>query len=219
MKRILLLLCAGLASCGIGRKAEQIAKEVEVSSRDYLYSVVGTIMFSPSGKLVYVAKKGEGQVVVVDGAEGPVYDRITYIAFVPTLACATASSSSEVSLMERGVPGIPGERLVYVAEKGDRKVIVDNGVAGKEYEDISDISFVPGGRILYKAKQGGKFTVVIDTLEGGFYEDVSGITYTPDFTHLAYWATEGDSSFVVLDGKEGPKYGKLPPGWKGGSRD
>jgi hypothetical protein len=223
MKRTLLFLCAGLVSCNIGRKAEQIAKEVEGSSRDYLYSVVGTIMFSPSGKLVYVAKKGEGQVVVLDGKEGPLYDRITYLAFVPVMVYSTAapsssssSLSSDVGAREPGVPGIPGERLIYVGEKGDRKVMVDNDKPGKEYEDISDIIFAPWGRVLYKAKLNGKFTLVLDTTEGGFYDGIAGITYTPDFSHLAYWATDGDSSFVVLDGKEGPRYDKLPAGWKGG---
>lgn len=216
MKRTLLFLCVGLVSCGIGRKAREIAKDVEGSSRDYLYSVVGTIMFSPSGKLVYVAKKGEGQVVVLDGKEGPSYDRISYIAFVPVMVYATASSSS--SSLSSGVPGLPGERLIYVGEKGDRKVMVDDGKPGKEYEDISDIIFAPWGRVLYKAKLGGKFAVVLDTTEGRFYDGIAGITYTPDFSHLAYWATDGDSSFVVFDGKEGPRYDKLPVGWKG-SRD
>ena len=221
MKRTFLLICAGLVSCGLSRKAEQIAKEVEGTSRDYLYSVVGTIMFSPSGKLVYVAKKGEGQVVVVDGAEGPLYDRITYISFVPYYTYATAAdrpaSSSELSVRENAGPACPpSERLVYVGEKGDRKVMVDNGKPGKEYEDISDINFIWWGRVLYKAKLNGKFAVVIDTVEGKFYDNITGITYTPDFGHLAYWATEGDSSFVVLDGKEGPRYDKLPVGWRGG---
>ncbi len=217
---MLLLICAGLVSCGLDRKAEQLAKEVEETSRDYLYSVVGTIMFSPSGKLVYVAKKGEGQVVVVDGKEGPVYDRITFIAFVPYYVYSTAparpAGSEDITISEaRGPSCPPTEKLIYVAERGDKKVMVSNGVPGAEYDDISDINFFHWGRVFYKAKLNGKFAVVIDTTEGKFYENISGITYSADFSHLAYWATEGDSSFVVLDGKEGPRYDKLPAGkWR-----
>lgn len=216
MERIPILLFAGLVSCGLGRRAEKLAKEVESSSRDYLYSVVGTLMFSPSGKLVYVAKKGEGQVVVLDGTEGPLYNRITYIVFVPEFYYSTASSTPSTPLpsdLSRGSSDVrapAGERLIYVAEKGDKKIMVDRGVPGKEYEDISDINFLPGGRVLYKAKLDGKFAIVIDTTEGKFYDAIGGITY--HWEHIAYWATEGDSSFVVFDGKEGPKYDKLPAG-------
>ncbi len=215
MKRTLILLGAGLVSCGLGRRAEKLAKEVESSSRDYLYSVVGTLMFSPAGKLVYVAKKGEGQVVVTNGTEGPLYDRITYISFVPEYSCPTSSSastplSSDLSRGSSDVRGSAGERLIYVAEKGGKKLMVDRGVPGKEYDDISDINFIPGGRVLYKAKLGGKFAVVMDTTEGKFYDGIGGITYNRE--HLAFWATEGDSSFVVMDGVEGPRYDRLPAG-------
>ncbi|MEO0191376.1 MAG: hypothetical protein ABIM46_01190 [candidate division WOR-3 bacterium] len=213
MKRFLLLFCAGLVSCGLERKAEKMAKELEGTSRDYLYSVVGTIMFSPSGKLVYVAKKGEGQVVVVDGTEGPLYDRITYIAFVPAYAypgASSASISSDLTRASSDVRGPAGERLIYVAEKDGKKLMVDDGKPGKEYDDISDINIIPEGRVLYKAKLKGKFSLVVDTAEGKFYDEIGRITY--NLEHIAYWATEGDSSFVVLDGVEGPKYDKLPPG-------
>lgn len=215
MKRIFILLCAGLVSCGLGRRAEKLAKEVESSSRDYLYSVVGTLMFSPSGKLVYVAKKGEGQVVVIDGTEGPLYDRITYIAFVPEFSYSVTSSpptplSSDLSRGSSDAWGPAGERLIYVAEKEGKKLMVDRGLPGKEYDDISDINFLPGGRVLYKAKKDRKFAIVVDTAEGKFYDGIGGITYNRE--HIAFWATEGDSSFVVLDGVEGPRYDRLPAG-------
>jgi len=217
-KLIIFLLGMALGCTQIGREAQKVVREVEETSKDYLYSVVGTIVFSQSGKLAYVAQKGEGQVVVFDGKEGPLYDRVTYIGFVPYLPAystgsawiSSGSSGSEVTVTRTDATGLTGERLIYVGEKDKKKTLVDGGTPGREYEDITDITCLADGRVLYKAKKGEQFTLVADTTEGRFYDEISGITFDYTGLHMAYWATVGDSSFVVFDGAEGPRYSRLP---------
>ena len=185
-----------VASC---QRAEKVVKEIDQASRDY-YSALGTLVFSTDGQLAYVAKKADAQVVVLNGQEDPAYDQILYIAFVSP---AQAPDSQR--------PGPGSERLVYVAQKGDKQVLVDSGHEGPGFDEVSFEGVLADGRVYYVVREGDRKAVVISGAVGSFYDAVRRPVLSPDGEHIAYWATQGDSSFVVLDTVRGPAFDKLPP--------
>ncbi len=90
--------------------------------------------FSKDGCHVAIAtKRGDKQIVVVDGQEGPEYDMIFQVGpiFSPD-----------------------GKRLAYAAKKGQKWLVVMDGHEGPEYDGIDRLDFSPNGkRLIYGAKR------------------------------------------------------------------
>jgi hypothetical protein len=195
-----------------------------------------TLHASPDSKRVaYVAKRGEKNLVVVDGVEGKEYDGISGGALV-------FSPNSK--------------RVAYRAKRGDKSFFVVDGVEGKEYDDVADFSLVfspDSKRVAYVAKRGEKNLAVVDGVEGQEYDGIrvwgvvigfdgkilgysslqlgveggmpmvlagvegkdyggaAGPFFSPDSQRVAYLARRHGKWFVVVDGVEGKKYDGI--GW------
>jgi Tol biopolymer transport system component len=196
------------------RDGEETLIPYEAISRD-------SPVFSPDGKkVIYVAKKGEKAVVVTGGKEDPAFDKIVggIPLFSPdgddTAYIATVYGTGDV-VVSNGRPGpafdhIPpasllfspsGGRLAYGGQRGGlnpgepgRWVVVTDGKAGAEYEQVDNIRFSPDGKHLaYKAKKDGKWMLVLDERPGPGCEELApGFPiFSPDSSRIAYGLKEG----------------------------
>lgn len=149
----------------------------KVSSTQYL-------TFSPDSKrLAYVSITDGRQRVVVDGVEGPEYERVSPPEFSPD-----------------------SQRVGYTTRTGERMRAVVDGVPSKEYTSILKPGVVfssDSKHVGYAATYGEQCVVVIDGEESKKYDRYAGdITFSPDGRRRAYVAIHKDHEFVVLDGQE-----------------
>lgn len=106
------------------------------------------------------------------------------------------------------------KRVAYGAARGDKRVIVVNGVDGKEYDTIAMGSLFSrdGKRFAYAAKRGERWVVVVDGVEVGEYERIADEPeFAPGSMRLAYSARRGGKWVSVLDGMGGKEYDELVP--------
>ncbi|HOK09764.1 MAG TPA: hypothetical protein PLJ10_08900, partial [Candidatus Hydrogenedens sp.] len=93
-------------------------------------------------------------------------------------------------------------RVAYSAKRGDKWVVVVDGVEGKEYDGIGagSLIFSPDSRrVAYSAKRGGKWVVVVDGVEGKEYGVVltgSNLVFDSP-THLHTLAGRGNEVFLL----------------------
>ena len=131
-------------------------------------------------RVIYVARRGKKEVVVLDGKESRQYDKV--------LAAAEDWWYAYYGTNEYGVPA----NLV--------------GPIATEFR----FAFSPDSRhVAYAAKDGNNRFVVADGQEGGRYDNIERIIYSPDSGHLAYVAKKGGSAILVVDGKERPPAGRV----------
>lgn len=159
----------------------------EMTPLPYAALTYASPAFTPDGRrLVYVAKKGERAVVVIDGQEGPIYDKI-------------------------GQP-IPifspdGAHIAYTArDYGQPESVILDGKAGPGFDNIppQSLLFSPaGGRLAYGGQHiNGNWSAVVDGVVGPTYDQVDRLAFSPDGRHFAYHAKKGERSILVLDGHE-----------------
>ncbi len=91
------------------------------------FDTVAEPIFSPLG-VVYVAERGKKCIVVVDGKEGPEVDALS------TRAAYTQKVSSWDSRPFRFSPN--GQRIAYLARRGDKRFIVVDGQEGPGFPFI-----------------------------------------------------------------------------------
>jgi Tol biopolymer transport system component len=150
------------------------------------------IKFSPDGRRVaYVARKGVKFLVVVDGKEGPEYDRIRV-----------------------GAPSFSPDsrRLSYFAERGGKTFAVVDGIESKPFDRSSSHAptFSPDSRrVVYMAQHGKQTHVVIDGVEVVEPEYVSEPKFSKTGKRMAYVVVRKDQWLVVIDGKAGKPYSGL----------
>jgi len=96
---------------------------------------------------------------------------------------ATGKRPARLVARERSLgkilPGIVGKtlavspdskRVAYDAQRGQKWLVVVDGVEGKEYDGIGALLFSRGSkRVAYAAKRGQKWLVVVDGFEGKEY--------------------------------------------------
>jgi hypothetical protein len=139
---------------------------------------------------VFLARKGPNQFVIVDGREGPEYDKIASITFSPDK-----------------------KRMAYLAQKGAAYFAVVDGRESHGHTNISFISFSPDGKhVAYSIKKDEKEFVVVDGKEGPKYDRIRSIKFSPDGTRVGYEAGRNDNPgkwFAVIDGQEGPAFDEI----------
>jgi hypothetical protein len=105
------------------------------------YDEASDLAYSKDARLyVYAARKGKNWFVVVNGKEGPAFDRVVLPVFSPD-----------------------GQRLVYRARKDDKRFLVVADTAGKtikqhpSYEQVFQPGFTADGKsVVYGVKDGNK---------------------------------------------------------------
>jgi len=123
-----------------------------VEQEKYVGIFIGNPIFSSdSKKIFYGARKGNKDVVVVDGKEDKPYDAITGLTLSPDR-----------------------KHWAYAAQNGKKWLVVVDGQERKEeYDGIYEgcIIFSPDGkRLSYAAIKNGKGFVVVDKKEGKLYD-------------------------------------------------
>jgi len=228
--------------------------------------VDGAYTVTPGGgALLRMATTREGDMLVVNGTKGAVYDRILGVhAVCGNEPCYLARAHGK-TLMVRGTlesdpydalkllmvsasrsaaavrpenylwsdPGVPqirlgsadatafednavlameGVRLVCVAVKAKKQVVVVDGRAERLYDRIGALLLSPdGAHLAYSAKRGATWRVVCDGVEqrpytaiGSTYQEpfCSSLFFTANSKHLAYFGYHEQQLRVVVDGRE-----------------
>jgi len=184
-------------ACVVGRRFN--CRVVLDGQEGKSYQEVWSLAISPDGRhvaySVALSAGGEGltegQVVVVDGKEGPTYDLI------------------------QGTPVFSPDsrRVAYVGSKDGRLRVVLDGKEYKEYPlhgiDEKSLTFSPDSRrFAYIGVTGEKDRfVVIDRKECEKYRHVEAPVFSADSKRLAYVAVHhSGGNSVVVNGEIGPKY-------------
>lgn len=94
-------------------------------------------------------------------------------------------------------------RLAYKITTGYKQILIVNGNAQKEFDEIKEITYSPDGtQIAHKAKDGDKWLVVIDGQEHKRWKWVGGLKFSPDGKRFAYVVEKADKWFMVVDGQQ-----------------
>jgi len=104
-----------------------------------------------------------------------------------------------------------GRRLAYAAKRGQKQLMVVDGVEGPEYASVeTPQAWSPDSRRLaYVARQEDfQRCVVVDGVRAGPYggDRVMSPVFSPDSKHWAVLVEQGYANFLVFDGKRGPTY-------------
>ncbi|WP_158414155.1 TolB family protein [Geobacter pickeringii] len=124
-------------------------QELPQGTRESGYETAESLVYSSDGRYhAYAAKKGENWFVVVNGKEGPAFDRVVTPKFSPD-----------------------GKYLVYRARKSGRRFVVVADATGKtvkahpEYEQVFEVQFTADGKsIAYGVKDGQKLIWMVEAL-------------------------------------------------------
>ena len=153
--------------------------------------------------LAYVVRRGTKEMVVVDGVEGKVYDKV-----------------AEKNVMNFSPDGM---RIGYIAKRGEKKLAVVDGKEGKEYDSIHDLFnpvFSPDSRrVAYIATLKDKAKerlgiwplrdfLVVDGVKGRAYQLVEGVVFSPDGNKVIYFPQPiwNRATRVVMNEVEGKEY-------------
>ncbi|MCP4254642.1 MAG: PDZ domain-containing protein [Candidatus Scalindua sp.] len=196
----------------------------------------GSLIVSPDSKhKAYVARKGNKQIVVVDGKESEEYDGIVKgslvfspdskrIAFVARrgnkqIVVVDGKESGEYDGVVEGsfVFSQDGKRVAFVARRGSKQIVVIDGKESGEYDGIVEGSFVfsqDGRRVAFVARRGSKQIVIIDGKESGEYDDIveGSFVFSQDGKRVAFVVRKGNKQFIVVDGKESGEYDGIVEG-------
>src|SRR5687768_10203358 len=101
----------------------------------------------------------------------------------------TKKSASETLIASITPQWIPGSlrvspdnrRVAYLAQTGNKKMVVVNDKAGKPYDLIGHFAFSPDSqRFAYAAVTGNQGYVVVDGIESQPYHDIGALIFSPD---------------------------------------
>ncbi len=167
--------------------------------------------------------------LVVDGAEGKVYNWVSYPQFSPDsqhVLCKAGRQDTSFVVVD-GVEGPAfyivdlirfspdSKRVAYGAQPKPGKhfasILMLDGKPGKSYDKIEFSAFgmfSPDSKhVVYVAEAGKQKYVVADDKESPTYDRINwNPHFSPDGKHMAYVASRGGKIFVVLDGVEGKEY-------------
>ncbi len=183
----------------------------------------GDVAFSSDGtRLAYKASRSSGSFVVVDGHEGPAYDRLGLLVFAPDSRLAYAARRGEESFtVTEGVEVQPhtgyrqvgdpvfspdGRHVAYWANDGSAERVLLDGAAGKTYDEIGRLAFGPNGRHLaYEARLGSKWRLVVDGVDGPEYQPVRGFAVERDWRQVyrSGWVFEGPDFLWYVTARDG----------------
>ena len=94
-----------------------------------------------------------------------------------------------------------GGGVLYVSEQAGQFRVVHNGMAGKAYSQIANVTLSPDGRrTAYSALVGGTWRLVVDGIEGQAVEESVVPEFSPDSRHITYQARIGGQWHLILDG-------------------
>jgi Tol biopolymer transport system component len=163
--------------------------------------------FSADGKrLAYSVARGQELFVVVDGVEGPAYERM--------------SKKGKRSI----VFSEDAQDYAYVGKQGEDRVVVVNGEEVARHKSLFQrtMRFLPGSTdmiyvvnnpqtsyLVFRGQQSQPYTRLIEDTD----------LVSPDGKRAAFAVRDGRQQFFVVDGVEGDRYAYLYPGLFGFTPD
>ena len=159
-----------------------------------------SFQFSPDGgHLVCIATREDNKLqVILDGKQGKAYKNLHHLVFSPD-----------------------GKHLAYIAYEETlegKTMIVMDGIESKDYFPIyyDTLAFSADSKhSIYVAGRDGKLFGVADGQESSNQCDICKYTkcvpvaVDPEKQRVAFLATRGDKSFVIVDGVEGTEYSNI----------
>jgi hypothetical protein len=198
---------------------------------DYVWS--GALGFSDDGRhFRYTAERGGRQFAVVDGVEYGPYERAGTADFRDdegrgfVFAFDAERDGRQLLVVggrEFAAEDAKGRELFFGEQarrprevvRGGKHFVVWEGHEVGPYDEEIGWSFLhstprgDGWLVTFEVKRGDKQVAVVDGVEGRPYDYVGPIYATPGGAHTLYPARLGDDSFVVFDGREGPKFSNI----------
>jgi len=132
--------------------------------------------------------------------------------FCTTLAMAGVTITAQERSLGKVLPGMDahslscsndGSHVAYVAEQGDKQLVVVDGRPGSTYDMIFWREFsYDSQHVAYEAKQGDKWFIVVDEKLGPAYDGIKPFSqiFSHDSQHVVYTAKQGNKWLVVRDG-------------------
>lgn len=154
-------------------------------------SSVEYIGFSPAGNLVmYAIDRGDKQMLIVNGKEGPLVDKIGQRKFSPD-----------------------GKRMVYLAHNNNKTLVVlDNQVIPGDYDgQVNAIQFsADGEHVTWMTHDKEGFFLVRDGVAADErYDSIvpqQMLGVGPHDTRFGYCVRKGDRMTLIVEGKAGPSF-------------
>ena len=180
-----------------------------------------------AGHLWYCARRGDKWYVVADETLSSPYDGVwptrserAFLAGRGRQKCLLVAqvAGSLFDDIREPVFSPDGKHVAYAARRGKKVLVVGDGLAGAEYDEIGreyfedtywDTVRVDGARPSYTARRGRRWVVVVDGLAGPGFDQVYPPTFSADGKRFAYVARRGRQRLVVLDGRPGPEFDDL----------
>jgi hypothetical protein len=129
------------------------------------------------------------------------------------MAVVVDGAVQEQSRWAGGVVFSPdGKRVAYAVERGGKRCVVVDGIAGSAYDGVrpwAPIFSADGRHVGYAAVRNGKGFAVVDGIEGPEYDSVDEFVFSPDGKRGAYTAVADGMRFAVVEGVEGPRYDQI----------
>jgi Tol biopolymer transport system component len=179
-------------ACVAGQNGRRYFVVLDGVEQKHAYSGGANLTFSPdSRRFAYTAGNPNTKkaAVFLDGEKGKGYDGIEGLHFSPN-----------------------GQRLAYVASRGGRRLVVVDGLEGREYDSIgAGPVFSPdSNHVTYTDWRDGKGFVVRDGVESTEFESFLYSVLSPDGKRMACFISENrGKECVVLDGKRDKEYEKV----------
>ena len=107
---------------------------------------------------------------------------------------------------------VDGQRVMYVALKGDQHIVIVDNHPGPEYDGTmigAPIISPDGKRVAYGALKGEKWLVVVDGQPAPEYDAIYSLLFSPDSKRVAYTVRKGDKVVVVVDGQPRQEYDEI----------
>jgi len=187
------------------------------------WGAVPRLALSESGELAFLALRGEQQFLVVNGRELPLPPSESPIDLVVgrggrTLFTTIAGSkvvvlvdgkrvgSDEVDGVYYPVLSTDGAHHAFVAERGERSLVVVDGREGPLYDKVVNPRFTPDGKgLVYRARQDGQRFVVVADLQGKTlrehprYPAVFEVRFSPDGKSVGYGVRKGQELWWMVE--------------------
>lgn len=190
-----------------------IAREVSLGKPPAGEIEYSRVISNDDKHIAYSVKTGDGEFVMVDGVAGKTYTSI------PRHPLTEAGITEQIKFSP------DGRRVAYVAQRGEKFLVVVDDKEGPEYDRIrvGAPDFSPDSRrVAYFAERGGKTFAVVDGKESKPFDSTSSNApiFSPDSRHVIYLAGHGKQTHVVTDDVEivQPEYVGEPEFSKTGKR-
>jgi Tol biopolymer transport system component len=200
--------------------------------QDGPFEYIGEIIFSPDSKRIAFSVRIEGQdYVLVDRVKSPAYQHVSKPEFSADsrhLAYNAKLMTGLSCVVLDNIEGKPydgvyfeptlfsqdGKHLAYMAEDHDQALVVLDEKEYPRYPNVSVPVLSPDSlHIAYQAIiDGYSYVVVIDGKESRPYKlslripEKGAIVFSPNSQRVAFVGSNGNKTFVVVDGVEGTGY-------------